>query len=177
MIACLAVAAAMGSADLIERLRGLGGSAKETGGALVALAATLWVGVSGALAAAPGFNDEWFAARDLIEAAFKLAHEPDLCGVLFYNDDWATTGGYAHLHRNVPIFALHDDQDRARQSTAAFNAIVLTRASLDDFMPQFAVQECRGEDYDDDVCVMRREGACTPAPDLEVNAMLRRIGE
>jgi hypothetical protein len=97
--------------------------------------------------------------------------------VLFYNHDWASTGGYAHLHRDVPIFALENDQDRARQSTAAFNAIVLTRGSLDDFTPQFTLQRCSGDDDDDDVCVMRREGACTPAPDLEVNAMLRRIGE
>jgi hypothetical protein len=174
--ACLAIVAAMGSADLIERLRALAGSAKEAGGALVALAAVLWVGVSAALAAAPGFSDEWFEARDLIKAAFKLAHEPDLCGVLFYNDDWATTGGYAYLHRDVPIYALADDQETAQQSTDAFNAIVLSRESLDDFMQQFELEECSGEE-DDAVCIMRREGTCTPLPDLEINAMLRRLGE
>jgi hypothetical protein len=66
--------------------------------------------------------------------------------------------------------------DTARQSTAAFNAIILTRASIDDFRPQYTLRECSG-DEDDDVCIMKREGACTRAPDLEVNAMLRRLGE
>jgi hypothetical protein len=173
--ACLAVAAAMGSADLIERLRERLGSAKA-GRALAALAAALWVGTSAALAAAPGFADEWLDARNLIEASFKLARMPDLCGVLFYNDDWASTGGYAHLHRDVPIYALEHDQETAQKSTAAFNAIVIARDSLDDFDPQFALQECSGEE-DDAVCIMTREGSCTPAPDLEVNAMLRRLGQ
>jgi hypothetical protein len=173
--ACLALVAAMGSADLIERMRRPLGQGR-TGRALVALGAALWVGTSVTLAFAPGFKDEWLEAGDLIEASFRLAHEPDLCGVLFYNHDWASTGGYAHLHRNVPMFALEDDQDTARQSTAAFNAIILTRASLDDFTPQYTLRECNG-DADDDVCIMKREGACARAPDLEVNAMLRRLGE
>ncbi len=173
--ACLALVAAMGSADLIERIRRLPGP-DRAGRALVALGAALWVGTSAVLAFAPGFKDEWLEARDLIEASFKLAHEPDLCGVLFYDDDWPSTGGYSHLHRNVPMYALEDDQDTARQSTDAFNFVILSRESLDDFSPQYTLQDCSG-DEDDDVCVMKREGTCTPAPDLEVNAMLRRIGE
>ena len=96
--------------------------------------------------------------------------------MLFYDQDWASTGGYAHLHRDVPLYALENDQDTARESTAAFNAIVLTRASLEDFAPQFTLQECSG-DADDDVFIMKRKGGCTPAPDLEVNAMLRRKDE
>jgi phosphatidylinositol glycan class B len=174
--ACLALVAAMGSADLIERMRALAGPGQARR-ALVAVGAALWVGTSATLAFAPGFKDEWFEAGDLIQAAFKLAHQPDLCGVLFYDHDWASTGGYAHLHRNVPVFALENDHDAAQQATSAFNAIVLTRASLDDFAPQFTLQECSGDEGDDDVCIMKREGTCTPAPDLEVNAMLRRIGE
>jgi len=170
--ACLALVAAMGSADLIERMRQLPGP----GRALVAMGAVLWAGTSLALAFAPGFKDEWLEVGDVIAASFKLAHEPDLCGVLFYNHDWASTGGYAHLHRNVPIFALEGAQDTAQQSTAAFNAIILTRGSLDDFMPQYTLQECSGDD-DDDVCILKRDGVCTRAPDLEVNAMLRRLGE
>jgi hypothetical protein len=165
----------MGSADLIEHLRQRMTSA-GAGRALAALAAALWVATSAALAAAPGFADEWLEARNLIEASFKLARMPDLCGVLFYDDDWASTGGYAYLHRDVPLYALGDDQETARKSTAAFNAIVIARDSLDDFAPQFELQECSGEE-DDAVCIMTREGACSPAPDLEVNAMLVRLGQ
>jgi hypothetical protein len=173
--ACLAVAAAMGSADLIERLRALTEPVDKASGAFTVLAAALWVATSAALAAAPGFSDEWFEARGLIEAAFQLAHEGELCGVLFYNDDWASTGGYAHLHRNVPLYALADDQETAQQSTEAFNAIVLSRESVEEFEPQYELEQCSGEE-EDAVCIMRREGACTPLPDLEVNAMLRRLG-
>jgi phosphatidylinositol glycan class B len=158
------------------RLRALMVHAKEAGRALVALAAGLWVATSAALAAAPGFSDEWFEARDLIEASFKLAHMPDLCGVLFYNDDWASTGGYAHLHREVPLYALEKDQETAQRSTAAFNAIVLARESLEDFEQDYELQGCSGEEGDA-VCIMTREGSCTAEPDLEVNAMLVRLGE
>jgi phosphatidylinositol glycan class B len=165
--ACLALVAAMGSADLIVRLRQP---------ALVAGAAVLWIATSASLAFAPGFSDEWYDARDVIDAELTLAHDPDLCGVLFYNHDWASTGGYTYLHRDVPLYALEDDKETAQQSTAAFNAIVLTHEFLDDFTPQYALQDCSGQE-DDDVCIMKREGTCTPAPDLEVNAMLRRLGE
>jgi hypothetical protein len=171
--AALALVAAMGSADLIESMRQLPGL---PGRALVPVGAALWVGTSLALACAPGFKDEWFETGDVIAASFELAHQDDLCGVLSYNHDWAATGGYAHLHRDVPIFALADDHDIARQSTTAFNAIILTHEFLDDFAPQFTLQDCSG-DEDDDVCIMKREGGCTRAPDLEVNAMLRRLGE
>jgi len=76
----------------------------------------------------------------------------------------------------VPIYALQDDQETAQRSTDAFNAIVLTHEFIDDFSPQYTVQDCSGEE-DDDACIMKREGGCTPAPDLEVNAMLRRTGQ
>jgi hypothetical protein len=171
--AALALVAAMGSADLIERVRQLPGLPGRT---VVAVGAALWVATSAALAFAPGFKDEWFESGDAIAASFKLAHQDDLCGVLFYNHDWAATGGYAHLHRDVPMFALADDQDTARRSAGAFNAIILTHAFLDDFAPQFTLQDCSGDD-DDDVCIMKREGDCTRAPDLEINAMLLRLGE
>jgi GPI mannosyltransferase 3 len=166
--ACLAVVAAMGSADLVERLRA--GSALP-----VALGAALWVGTSATLAFAPGFSDEWIEARDVIAAELELAHAETLCGVLFYNQDWAGSGGYTYLHRDVPLYALMNDQEAAQRSTEAFDAIVLTRAALDDF-PQFTLQDCSGEE-EDDVCIVKREGQCTSAPDLEVNAMLRRTGE
>jgi GPI mannosyltransferase 3 len=173
---CFAVVAAMGSADLIVRLSALMAHAKQAGRALVALTVGLWLATSAALAAAPGFSDEWFEARDLIEASFKLAHMPNLCGVLFYDDDWASTGGYAHLHRNVPLYALEKDQETAQQSTAAFNAIVLARESLEDFEQDYELQGCSGEE-EDAVCIMTRAGSCTPQPYLEINAMLIRIGE
>jgi hypothetical protein len=173
--ACLAVVAALGSADLIERLRKLAPAASH---ALVAGGAALWIGTSAALAFAPGFRDGWFEARDLIEASFTLAHDPDLCGLLFYNDDWASTGGYAHLHRNVPIYALADDQDTARDATEAFNRIILSRAALEDFMDDYTLVGCSGpEDDQDATCIMKREGDCKPMPNLQVNEMLRRTGE
>jgi hypothetical protein len=173
--ASLAVVAALGSAELIERLRKLVPAANH---AFVAGGAALWVGTSVALAFAPGYRDNWFNSGDLIEASFTLSHDPDLCGILFYNDDWATTGGYAHLHRNVPIYALADDQDAARDATEAFNAIILSRSSLDDFADDFKLVECSGaEDDDDAVCIMKREGECKPMPELQVNQMLQRTGE
>ena len=55
--------------------------------------------------------------------------------------------------------------------------IVDIAAISDDFAPQYTLQECNGEGDDDDVCIMKREGACMRAPDLKVNAKLRRTAE
>ena len=67
----------------------------------------------------------------------------------------------------------------AGDSTEAFNGIVLSRMSVEDFSPQYSLRKCWGDPDEptDEVCTMVRKGTCTPAPDLDVNAMLRKLGQ
>ena len=74
------------------------------------LIACTWVGVSAVLAFAPPFRAQWFRSRDVIEAEFLLAKQSSLCGILLYDYPWWETGGYAHLHRNVPFYELPEQE-------------------------------------------------------------------
>src|SRR6202035_1569138 len=58
--ACLALVAAMGSADLIEWMRQ---QMSPKASRVIAIGAALWVGISATLAFTPGFSDEWFEGR------------------------------------------------------------------------------------------------------------------
>jgi phosphatidylinositol glycan class B len=165
-LACFVIVAAMGSADLIERAhRGLG-----PGGVsryLLAGSASLWLATSAALALATPFRSEWFRSRPLIESSFAAAGKTDLCGLLFYDDPWWTTGGYAHLHRRVALYAFDHHLGPPIRSTAGFNAVALRRSSIPDFSGEFRVQQCFGSPGGSDVCLMVRDGPCASDPELE----------
>jgi hypothetical protein len=151
--ACLIVVAAMASADLVQSLRG-----RHWRWAGTIVAAGTWIAVSTALAFAPRFQFQWFRSRDLIEAEFLLAKQPNLCGILLYDYGWAETGGYAYLHRDVPFYELRDrSRTNVSRVVSAFNAVVLRRSSAADFPKEFTLRNC----ITDDVCVMMRDGSCT----------------
>ena len=104
------------------------------------------------------FQSEWFKSRDLIEAEFLLAKQPNLCGILLYDYRWWQTGGYAYLHRNVPFYELREySRTNVSRVVSAFNAVVLRRSSAADFPKEFTLRKC----ITDDVCVMMRDGSCT----------------
>jgi phosphatidylinositol glycan class B len=165
-LACFVITAAMGSADLIERVRhrlGSGGASR----CLLAASASIWLVASAALAVATPFRSEWIKARSLIEASFAAAGKTDLCGVLFYDDPWWLTGGYAHLHRRVAIYAIDRRFAPPIRSTAGFNSIVLRRSSMANFPTEFRAQQCFGSLASSDVCLMVRDGPCKSDPELE----------
>ena len=174
-LACLIVVAAMASADVVEMAR------RRWRGAVAAyvapLAASTWIATSAALAFAPAFSANWFRARGLVELSFRVAAQERLCGLMLYDDSWVQSGGYAHLHRDVPIYALSRDRDLARRSTAAFNAILLRRSSAGDFAPEFTLGDCVADNGPEEVCLAERAGACRSAPGLISLQQRRRLGE
>jgi phosphatidylinositol glycan class B len=157
--ACLVLIAAMGSADLIERVRIR--LRPHSARYLVAGGAAFWVAVSTSLAFADGFSFQWFRARDLIKTEYWLAAQPDLCGLLIYDvgvdfDNSAfDSGAYAYLHRDVPLQSRFHEPDEARRSSQEFNYIVLSRSSIADFQPDFGLVRCMHN-----VCVIKRAGSC-----------------
>jgi hypothetical protein len=168
--ASLVVVAALGSADLLERARRL--VRPVVFGCLAFATAFLWLEISAALAFSAPFKYEWFKARQLIMASFAVAKKADLCGLLFYDDPWFKTGGYAYLHRNVAFYSLDDDETiEPEKSAANFNAVVLNRSSVPDFAKSFSVQQCfAAPGSEEDVCLMVRDGSCIH--DKAMNAFL-----
>jgi GPI mannosyltransferase 3 len=167
--ASLVVVAAFGSADVLEWARRL--VRPLVFQCLVFAAVFLWLEMSAVLAFSAPFKYEWFKSRQLIMASFAVSKKADLCGLLFYDDPWFKTGGYAYLHRNVAFYSLDDDQAiEPEKAGTNFNAVVLNQSSVPDFAKSFRVQQCFAAPGSEDVCLMVRDGSCIH--DKEMNAYL-----
>ena len=109
---------------------------------------------------------DWSRNSGNVIAFDQLSRNPTLCGVGVYKIGWYDLGGYARLHKNVPILILKSASELMDQSQS-FNAIV-TPGSLSGNLHGFEMAECSGG-----VCVYRRPGPCTPPrQDNEINWVL-----
>jgi hypothetical protein len=170
----LVVVAAMGSADYTQDARSkLSHRARAL---LTAAVALLWLIASAELSLSPTFRPLWTQSRGRLLSAYWLARQPNLCGLLLYDDRWDSTGGYAYLHRDIPIYSMTDRRAQARRSTAAYNFILLHRGSIADFQGGYKVANCFGRGAADDVCVMERAGPCRQDPALRPLLMQTGLG-
>lgn len=114
---------------------------------------------------------DWTRRAGNLAAFDELSRDPALCGVAVYKIGWYDTGGYAHLHKNVPIFLFERASDLDEQSQA-FNAVV-SAGSLPDKLDGFEPAGCSAG-----VCIYRRPGPCLADPwaDNEINRMLKLNG-
>jgi hypothetical protein len=190
-LAALVVTAALGSADLVVRFGPRIRSVRPAW--LTGAVAGAWLITSLALAVSPQFRPEWTLSRGPLESEFWLAGRPDLCGVLFYDSAWTETGGYAYLHRRVPLYfptyAMRlgpgdqlrwpiDMEARRRRtiySEDAFNYVVAAPSSLSQFEPRYRPSRCFG--YGEAVCVAERPGGCAPEQKLTPILAVPRLGE
>ncbi len=114
---------------------------------------------------------DWCKTRWGDGAFDRLSREPAVCGVGIYRAMWWESGGYAHLHRDVPIIPLESAAQLAKDAPS-INALIAPGASPT--LPAgFQQPQCwQG------VCLYERPGTCVaPAVDEELNAYLRRIGQ
>jgi GPI mannosyltransferase 3 len=169
------IVAALGSADVIGKLQAKMGDGIARYLAICGIA--FWLFTSLSLAFAPGFSDNWFRSRQLLESALWLNGQPGLCGLLIYDDSWARTGGYTYLHRNIPMYNPLLFREAARRNTAAFNYIILNRSSIGDFQPEFSEARCLGGGAPADVCVIWRQGLCVRNPGMRPLLEQSRLGE
>jgi hypothetical protein len=92
-----------------------------------------------------------------------LSQDATLCGLGLYRTYWADTGGYTHLHKNVPIVLLQQASE-IEEDSQSFNALI-TYGNLTGPKDGFELAECWN-----DVCLYRRPGPCTPPHgDNEIN--------
>jgi phosphatidylinositol glycan class B len=129
-----------------------------------------WAVISGVLASSYNFRHYWFKWAGEIQAFHLLYKKSDLCGIGLIDLPWGKTGGYAHLHRNIPIII---PEKNIAASFSAYNYALANPRELPDYWPYSEVI-CWS---DDEMCVYHREGPCESAPDLEVNNVVRRRGQ
>lgn len=98
----------------------------------------------------------------------QLSRDPAVCGLGVDGISWFNTGGYTHLHRNIPIILL--SASAMAEETASVNAVIAvgTPAHLPH---EFALRECS-----DGVCLYQRARSCASPQTGEVNAVLRQTG-
>jgi hypothetical protein len=109
----------------------------------------------------------WGVGSGGLIALDRLSRDPSVCAVGLYRLPWDLTGGYVHLHRNVPILLANPNLNLDRQMLN-FNALV-TMGPLVDPKMGFQPEGCW-----DGVCLYQRSGPClTSPPFYEVNKMLR----
>lgn len=112
----------------------------------------------------------WCKAPGAQSVFERLSRDSNLCGVAIYRVNWWDTGGYTHLHRNVPIVDVLDVAELAKKAPA-FNAVVAP-IGISDVPAGFNLIGCWSG-----ICLHRRAGACTaPQTKDELNGFLRRIG-
>jgi hypothetical protein len=97
----------------------------------------------------------------------RLSRDSTVCGLGVHGVSWFYTGGYTHLHRQVPIVLLSEGAWLDRQSST-INAVIAngTRPHL---RSDFSLTGCS-----DGVCLYQRPGSCASPQENEVNAVLRR---
>jgi aryl carrier-like protein len=113
----------------------------------------------------------WWKPPGAVLALDRLSRDPTLCGVAFYEVAWWQSGGYTHLHSNVPIVPVVDSAELVKEAPA-FNALVAPDGTT--AVPaSFKRTGCWNG-----ICVYRREGTCeAPQPEDTLNEYLRRVGK
>jgi hypothetical protein len=98
---------------------------------------------------------DWYRTRWGDGAFDRLSREPGVCGVGIYHRMWWESGGYTHLHRNVPIIPLESAAQLVKDAPS-INALIAP-VNSPGIPSGFGQSQCWQE-----VCLFERPGTCTP---------------
>ncbi len=126
----------------------------------------IWSATSVGLAVAAPARFDW----DQLSAGMALAHDagrmPRVCGIAIDQVPYWATGGYAFVHRAVPLYAPWQADVPVARFTPAYNAIIAPRGTP--LPPGYSVQSCRN-DRARTLCLAVRTGGCDPQGAAEVS--------
>lgn len=186
----LVILGAIGSAELAKRLADR--MPPRTRRVVPAALLLLWAGASASLAARPSWLPRWTAFSAGLEATGAIRTAPGICGIALYDLDFWEGGGYAYLHRKLPLYLARSPVDIGplpplEHSAKAFNA-VLAPADVAGALPRdFSRKACfsapgtgrgSGRAYGvRNVCLFVRPGPCAPdaAREIELQRVLDRL--
>jgi hypothetical protein len=187
-VAILVVVAAIGSAELVRRLRE---RVPQRTGRMTAIALVpLWFGASATLAAGGKLQSDWRAYRAGSEAAMVLRGQPGLCGVGLVGINLWDTGGYTLLHRKVPFYVIDPPFDIGPEAplgavVPAFNGVIAPESKAFTLPPGYRSVGCSAPHPGVDpkrmktplrVCAFVRQGACDASAGApqELQAVMKR---
>ncbi len=179
-LALLCILAALGTAEAVGWLeRHL---PPPLAAAAPAAAIALWMGLSVQRAVAfdtraTGLSrtlgvetSHWRLYASTLDAFDALALDGSACGVGLLGVGWAFTGGYAHLHRDIPIYEMWRPDDY-RRNAPAFD--VTLASARDRAWVAGSPVRC----WSDGICLFRRPGGCEPRPGYHINKWLAAWGQ
>ena len=171
-IICLIIAAALGSADFVQSLVRI---YPKRGSQFTAFAIFIWIATSLVLAISPSYSENWWSSQESIRAFYYLYPQKDLCGLLLHRNDWWDTGGYAHLHRDVPMYNTGTDNFEMEKAAPLANYVLAPESSVRELPDQYSTVQCFGDDKTSRICLLKRPGSCKIQD--EAIRLVRRAGE
>lgn len=169
-ILLLSVNAGFGLVELKRLLqRGLGTEGQREAPQVYATVMLVSVLALIATGVAPNYWIHWNrdSGHDVLLAWKSLSHETRICGIGLYGMDEWRTGGYAYLHRRIPIYAAKDVSLWTKgvgEQSSSYNELLYRRLKPEQNLQSpessgFTLDRCFGE-----VCLLHRAGGCKPAP-------------
>lgn len=101
-----------------------------------------------------------------------LSTNKELCGLGAIGMGWGWTGGYSHLHQDVPLWDIRNDAEFAQ--TKRFMNVVVANGTNGPKIDNYERGACYGEDPQ--ICVYTRPGPCDPPGDYTMNKWLQDTG-
>ena len=168
----MAVLAAIGTAETIRWARRH--SAPGRWKHIIWIAVGGWLAASASIATSGPMQYWWDQQQNQLSAFASVRDQPDLCGVAIFGFDWTGSGGYAYLHRSVPLFAYAlTERSQMQHDIAQFDAIV-TPAQLPT-PAAFSQERCIASPGRTTMCIRTRPGRCVDADSpAEINRQLIR---
>jgi len=104
----------------------------------------------------------WTERTNFLRATRQVGEDKDLCGLGLAALHWGQTGGYAYLHRDVPLLELL--QPPAVATATPYVNMLLGRPDLPAQLGPYVRGDCWNT-----VCIYKRPGGCSPlTPEVEV---------
>lgn len=164
-VSLLALVAALASVDFANTIKL--SLAPRVAGWTTAILVCGWVVTSLSLGVSSAFVPQWAQYTPVLDQQLWVARQPDLCGLGFYDYNVVRTGGYAFLHRNVPLYLIPRGQARDARYVQAYNYVIVRRRYANETDPRFEIQRCVYDPLENmmdkqsgEVCVARRPGPC-----------------
>jgi hypothetical protein len=121
-------------------------------------------------AARPFHRTHWTRWSLQNKSLLWVGSRPDACGVAVLGLPWFETGGYAHLHRNIPFLVMRKPEE-LQGSTKQFNYLIaLDGVSLDGYrsvadLPEWGAPERRAT-------ILYRDGPCQGSSPWDIQAQM-----
>lgn len=99
-----------------------------------------------------GNDSPWHAAEGINRMLWRAGEATDVCGVVIKDIPWSSTGGFAYLHKDVPLFFRY-----SKRNLQSANYLIARREFQQPAEYQMGPES-------EGFMLFRRDGICTPAP-------------